>query len=387
MGKEEGNPLHIAMILSTPLPPREGIGFYAWNLATQLIKRGQQVELITRGGPRPTTREEVEGITIWKPTFFPIYPLHVHIHGLFVSMLIRRLGSAIDIFHLHSPLVPVISAQQPVMLTFHSTIPLDAKLTRVESLYSVLVKLQAPVSYKLELNNVKQATCVNTVSPRVTKALQSYIGFSDKIDVMWNGVNTNTFKPAYKDRRQKRLVLTVSRLEPGKGLHDLIEAAELIVRKDPEVRFLIVGEGGMRDSLEKRIRQIGLGRSIQLTGHIFERDRLVDLYQSAALFVLPSHHEGMPTVILESMACGCPVLATSVGGIPSLIQDGENGGLIPPGNACALAQRILDLLQNPQLLTYLSKQARDMVEDRFSWEIICSRYLQQYKSMLQGVEV
>jgi len=377
--------VRIAMILSTPLPPREGIGFYAWNLACYLTRQGHRVHLITRGGYRPTLREDVEGITIWRPTFIPVYPFHVHLHGLFVSRLLRELESAIDVFHLHMPLVPLISTDRPILITFHSSLNLDAQLTPVESLYTLLMKLQSPISYRLELNNIKYATRVTAVSPWVAEAIQNYPQNPGNIEIMGNGVDTNDFKPADQNERREKVVLTVGRLGPGKGLHDLIEAAGVVIQEIPEARFLIVGEGNLRASLEKLIHQRRLENCIQMTGHISNRARLIDLFRKASLFVLPSHHEGLPTVLLEAMACGCPVLATRIGGIPYVIQDGENGRLISPGNVRELSQGIIHLLENCQLSISLGRQAHKTVEERFSWETIGAQFVQLYRSLAQGV--
>src|SRR3990172_10192905 len=108
--------MRIAMIISTPIPPREGIGFYAWNLARQLLMQGHQVQFITRGGPHSTIREEVEGIVLWRPTFLPLYPFHVQLHSLFVNALVRELDAQVDLYHLHTPLVGVPATKKPVLV-------------------------------------------------------------------------------------------------------------------------------------------------------------------------------------------------------------------------------------------------------------------------------
>jgi len=95
--------MRIGMIMSVPFPPGEGIGFYVWHLARNLTQLGHGVQIITRGNVGPTRREVVEGIPVWWVRFWPTYPLHVHLHSLFVDKLVRQLEPEIDLFHLHSP--------------------------------------------------------------------------------------------------------------------------------------------------------------------------------------------------------------------------------------------------------------------------------------------
>jgi glycosyltransferase involved in cell wall biosynthesis len=376
--------MRIAMLVSVAFPPREGMGFYVWNLSRYLVRQGHTLHIITRGGIKPQPERVVDGITIWRPAFLPVYPYHVHLHGRFVTTLIRRLELELDLIHLHSPLSPAISTALPVIATFHSMVAKDVDKTPVKDFYTLLMKAQAPFSYGIESEIIKRAKAITAVSPPVAEDLHDYPLCPPVIDVSWNGVDVELFKPPESDDPKQKLVITVGRLSPGKGLEDLIAAASIVLRKDNEIRFLIVGDGISRSLLQNRVHQNGLERNIQFSGQISKREDLVSLYQKSALFVLPSHHEGLPTVVLEAMACGCPVLATRVGGIPWLIQDGENGCLVPPDNPSLLAEGILNLLADPELSLRLGKQARITIEDRFSWQRIGSWYIEKYKSITAG---
>ena len=376
--------MRIAMLVSAAFPPREGMGFYVWNLSRYLVRQGHTVHIITRGGARSTACDITEGITIWRPAFLPVYPFHVDLHGLYINKLIRRLETGIDILHVHSPLSPVISTTRPIMLTFHSMVTEDVNRTQINDFYTLLMKLQAPVSFRLESGNLKRAKSVNAVSPLIARDLRRYPNCPPKIEVSWNGVDVESFKPLATGITNEKLVITVGRLAPGKGLEDLIDAASIVVKSDQEIKFQIVGEGTLRPSLLNRVREYGLENNVRLTGQISDRPSLIDLYQKSALFVLPSHHEGLPTVVLEAMACACPVLATRVGGIPWIIQDGENGSLIPPADPTILAEKILALLADPEYLKQLGRQARRTIESRFSWQCIGDWYIDQYRSLLAG---
>jgi glycosyltransferase involved in cell wall biosynthesis len=375
--------MRICIISSTPLPPQEGIGFYVWNLSRYLTRQGHKVQLITRRRARQSYRDVVDGITIWRPIFWPIYPFHVHLHGFFVNKLVRRLEADIDLFHLHSPLSPVISTKRPIMLTVHSAIKEDMATTTVNSFQTLLMKWQAPVSYWLEEELLAKATAVNAVSPYVASALRNrYPSSPDEIEVTWNGVDTDFFVAPPDSARDPRLVLSVGRLVPGKGVEDLLDAAKQVIKQIGPTRFVIAGDGPLRSSLERRLAQNGLGQHVELLGHLADRKQLADLYRQAALFVIPSHYEGLPTVMLEAMACGCPVIATKVGGIPQVIESGKNGVLVLPKQPTQLADAICEFLPAEARLAKMGRLGRKTIEGGYSWHAIGAHYIKQYEMLL-----
>jgi glycosyltransferase involved in cell wall biosynthesis len=266
-------------------------------------------------------------------------------------------------------------------LTFHSPVLYDTRLTRIENLYTVLINMQTPVSYLLESQNIKRSSVISAVSPWVAESIKNYPHIHGKIKIMWNGVDTTIFRPPINDRRELS-VLYVGRLVPGKGLFELIDSARIVIKKNPDIFFWIIGDGILRSPIERKIAKYGLINNILLFGHISNRQQLSNIYQRAGCFILPSFHESLPTVILEAMSCGCSVIATSVGGIPDVITDRVNGILVPPRNPYVLASSILELLNNPEISKTLGRNARDTVIDRFSWEKIVSLYIQTYNQML-----
>jgi glycosyltransferase involved in cell wall biosynthesis len=374
--------MRIAMVLSTALPPREGLGFYAWNLADRLRALGHQVTFITRGEKNRPQQEVIDGFTIHRPSFFPIYPFHVHLHRLFLNQLVRRLEADIDLFHVHSPLPPVVDTERPVMLTVHSSVWNDTKSLRAASAHEMMMKLQAPVSYRLENQLLKSASAISVVSTEMARVLESYPDCSEHISVNWNGVDTQLFSPGAEPRQA--FVLTTGRLSPVKGLEDLVQAAQMVNQRLGPTRFVIAGEGPLRPALEKKISAAGLQDQVELIGHVTERERLADLYRQAALFVSPSHAEGLPTVLLEAMACECPVIATSVGGSPDVITNGENGMLVSPGKPARLADMICDLLIHSSRREEMGRAGRRTVEAKYSWDRITQMYVDQYEQLLAG---
>lgn len=163
--------------------------------------------------------------------------------------------------------------------------------------------------------------------------------------------------------RNAKWIVSAGRLSPEKGHGHLVEAARRVLAQRRDVVFLICGDGPQRLALERASQDIRA--HVRFLG--FRRD-LESLLQCSDLFVLPSLREGLPNVLLEAAVAGVAALATRVGGVPEIVQDGETGFLVPPGDGLALGGRILELLEDPGRLAQVGERARDRVVKRFSIE-------------------
>ncbi len=374
--------MNICMIISTPLPAREGIGIYSWNLARELITQGHQVQFITRGGPGPTTRSIIAGIPVWHVTFWPLYPFHVHWHGQHVNRLIRQIEAEIDLFHLHTPLVARPQTNRPWLVTVHSLMEAASAAIQPNSLLNLLIKLQTPFSVKLEQQLLPAAGAVGSVSrASAAEIRRSYPGIQPCVYA--NGVDQSIFTPdGHRADPEFPYALTVGRLSPGKGLETLLACAPEIFQRYPNFRFLLAGQGPLENWLRKQIERIGLAENILLLGQITNRERLAELYRGASLYIHPSHYEGLPTVILEAMACGCPVIATKTGGIPDVVEAGKNGLLVSPANPAELARAILSLLDEPAEAAQMGHRAAQTAQ-QYTWPIITRKYIDTYAQLLE----
>lgn len=363
------------------------MGIHVWNLAAQLKRRGHRVGIITRGSLSPTLEANQDGITIWRVPFVPAYPLHVHLHGYFVNRLLRRIESQFDLVNEHTPLPPVAITSLPIVTTVHSPMNADSAATRGASLHSLLVRLQTPVSQRIETALFRRSKRITAVAGWVALALQAYGIAPADVEVTGNAVEA-CFLDAPSNGKRDPFVLYIGRVVPGKGLDELVEAAQLMLRQrqDANLRFVIVGKGPLLGRLCDRVSQAGLQKYFDFRGHIGadRRDELVRLYQSAGIFCLPSHHEGMPTVLLEAMACGMPVVASAVGGCLEVVNGGENGLLVPPRDPETLAEALLTLLGDEALRCRLGQNARRTIERRFSWKAVTERYLACYEQVVNG---
>jgi glycosyltransferase involved in cell wall biosynthesis len=161
------------------------------------------------------------------------------------------------------------------------------------------------------------------------------------------------------------LVGNVAALVPHKGQRHLVEAAALVVRQVPDARFVIAGEGELRQALERQIREHHLEKHVLLAGF---RPDVLSVHKAFDLFVMSSVTEGLGTSLLDAMACAKPVVATTAGGIPEVVADGETGLLVPPRDQHALAEAIVRLLNDAALRQRLGGAGLARVRERFSAE-------------------
>jgi glycosyltransferase involved in cell wall biosynthesis len=168
-----------------------------------------------------------------------------------------------------------------------------------------------------------------------------------------------------------RVVGAAGRLSPEKGFGVFIRAAGSIARADPDVGFVLFGDGPLRADLTRQIATEGLEGRFLIPGFRDDLDRLIPHLD---LFVLPSFTEGLPNVVLEAFAAGVPAVATAVGGTPEVIQDGVSGYLVPPGNPDALARRIRDILGDEGKRQSMARHGREQVRSHFTFEAQSLRY-------------
>lgn len=161
------------------------------------------------------------------------------------------------------------------------------------------------------------------------------------------------------------VVGTVAALVPRKGLHHLIDAAALVIRDVPDTRFVVLGGGELRESLERHIKDKHLERHVFLGGF---RPDAIEMTRSFDLFAISSVTEGMCTALVDAMAAGKAAVATSVGGIPEVLIDGETGYLVPPRDHQAMADRLVFLLTHEQAREQMGNAARQRARECFTVE-------------------
>ncbi len=195
---------------------------------------------------------------------------------------------------------------------------------------------------------------------------------AEKITVIPLGLDLDPFADCARFRGELRselhlppnavLVGLVARLVPVKDIATFLRAVHCVADSHPDAYFILVGDGELREALEEQARSFGLGDRIRFLGY---RKDLARIYADLDIVALSSLNEGLPVSLIEAMASSCVVLATSVGGVPNLIEDGKTGFLVPAGNPDAFADVLDRVLRNSQCWPMVRSTAREFVLERF----------------------
>lgn len=230
----------------------------------------------------------------------------------------------------------------------------------------------APKPFEISLGElIRAARAIVTVSDFGVRFLQEkYPGDATKMHRVYNGIDLGRFQRADFGAAVPAIV-SIGRLIEKKGFHDLIEACRLLRESGPEFRCEIIGEGPLEDALRQQIITAGLTNVVALTGPLPLRE-VIERLASSALFVLPCVAEAgggmdnLPTVVMEAMATGLPVISTAVGGLPEMVHDGRTGLLVPEHAPAALAEAIGRLLADQSCARSLGEAGRQRAVELFA---------------------
>jgi len=222
-----------------------------------------------------------------------------------------------------------------------------------------------------------------------TDLLQYRVASASKIEVVPLGLDLAPFERATEKagilRRELGLkpetyvIAIVGRITKIKNHSLFLRATARVVSQHPDTVALVVGDGELRQSTEQHVASLGLGRHVRFLG--WRRD-LPAIYADSNVLVVSSHNEGTPVAAIEAMASGCPVVATSVGGVPDLITDGETGLLVRPNQAEELAGALLSVREHPSEAAERALRAQDRVIDRHGVDALVNRVDSLYKRLL-----
>lgn len=258
--------------------------------------------------------------------------------------------------------------------TAHSTDRWWYEVSRLRSI--LLTRLDS------ELGRVRGGRRI-AVSDRVASEAERVLRVpSRSIRVIHNGIPVERFSLSRLDRPGPRRIVQVGRFVPEKGHATALEALALVLRDHPAVELAFVGEGKEEPRLRQLAAALGIGDSVLFMG---ARDDVPMQLSEADMFWMPSAWEGLPMACLEAMAAGLPVIASRVGGIPEIVEDGVSGYLVEPGSALQLANATNVLLQNARLAQQFGKDGRERVLNEFSITVTADNYAKAYSDFMSGV--
>ncbi len=380
-----------ATILTWEFPPNVygGAGVHARNIAAALAKR-IAVEVRTRAeGPPP----EIPGLTVrrYRPTLAPLGAPDPRAAKAFeaLSFDLNMVADPIDadIVHTHTWYTNFAGALAKrtyggkLVATVHSLEPLRPWKREVLGAGYAL-------SAWMEREGLAACDAIVAVSQEMRRdLLRVYDVPRDRVAVIPNGVDAETYRPRDGSRGLARFgirppyVLFVGRLTRQKGVFDLVDAMDHVPEGTGLV--LVTGRADTPEIEEELRRVVAKAPGVVWIRHMVEDPDLADLYNEAAVFACPSIYEPFGITNLEAMACETPVVASRVGGIKEVVEDGKTGLLVPPGDPVRLGRAVAKILEDPKLAARMGRAGRRRVLARFTWDRIAEKTLALYRSLIR----
>jgi len=270
----------------------------------------------------------------------------------------------------------ILAKKYPTLLTIHTIIKQTSKTNR-SSFYG---KIHDTLWRLLEKWELKRIPYLIVVSPHLKEELKK--DGAKNITVIPNGIDANWFGVPNESITGR--ILFVGRIRPGKGLENLIKSIKLVIDKGCDVHLHVVGPTNdlhYLKYLQELAKKMEVREHVEFIGSIPD-DALLNEYAECSIFVLPSSIESNPIVLLEAMASGKPVIATNVGGIPYMIEDGKNGFLVNYGDIEGLAEKILKLMNDKKLRDFIAENGKKTAM-KYSWENISEETYEVYRHVYE----
>ncbi len=375
----------LADVVQISAYPREHLGgseFYAHELARRLAGRGHRVSVITSNVGRWTSSvEDWHGVRIERCAA----------PGLLLGMspltwaIPAMLRSSASVFHVHTHYF-LTSLQAGLIAK-----PLKRKLLlHLHGFDSTGVFGHPGLSRLLRFRDeffdrtvtrwiLDRADAVASVSRRDLDVLEEIYGVdTERLHWVPNAVDVSKFPPRSGGMGEDPVITFIGRLEPTKGADLLPRIVQRLAQAGLHFRLDIAGDGSLRSALESALREFD-GR-VRFLGSV-EHERIPRILSHSDFLLVPSRVEGVPTVCLEALASGVPVLAADVGGIREVVQEGRTGLLCPPGDAEGFAARARYLLDNRTEAARLGRLGPEVVERDYSWAAVLPRVESLYAEL------
>jgi len=244
-----------------------------------------------------------------------------------------------------------------------------------------------------ELPGVRKCDALIAVSDEVARSIRNWCGVgADKVYTVYNGADTHAFAPSENSRELVRrqygfapddgLIVFLSQVTKQKGLHLLINCLPDVLAQHSRTKLLVVGEGDYLDDARRLVEAMTLQSHVVFAGAV-PHERSADYLNAADLYVLPTlRQEGLPFSLVEAMACQKPVIASRIGGIPSIVVHGINGLLVTPNDIESLGQAIVQVLADKELAANLSQKARETVVGGYSLKTMVQGTVKVFEAVL-----
>jgi len=352
-----------------------GSGILATRLGVEFARRGNEVHFVTYERPFAVHGVDAENVHFHLVNVleYPLFKYPPYTIALASEMVRVAKQHNLDVYNVHYA-IPHATAGYltreitgtPYVVTLHGS--------------DVTILGSDPSYREVNSHSVDRADAVTAVSDYMRTQAKERLGIGREIEVIPNFVDPEAFAPApcevlERDCDGQGIIVHVSNFRPVKRVPDLVRAMSKVVEEEPSARLLLVGDGPDRHQAERLVDQLGLRRNVSLTGF---RSDVPNLLRCADVGVLCSETESAPLTLLEGMATQLPMVATAVGGVPEIIEDGVNGLLARSADPDDLADKILRLYRDPDLRKRLGEAARRKVLEKYTADRIVRMYLDVY---------
>lgn len=359
----------------TCYPTYGGSGIVATELGLELAMRGHEVHFISYANPiRLESRPNIHYHEVEVSTY-PLFQYPPYCLALASRMAEVADHHHLDLLHVHYAIPHSVSAllargmlevsrRLPFVTTLHGT---DITLVGVDRSYFPITKY-----------SIEQSDGVTTISQYLKQRTEDVFGIARPMEVVYNFVNVDTYRPRDPQRRGRPTLVHVSNFRPVKRVLDCVRILHR-VREHVDAELWMVGDGPECGAAESLALELGVDRYVNFLG---KQNAIPQLISQADVLLLPSELESFGLAALEAMACGVPPVATNVGGVPELIEDGVTGFLTPVGDIEALSAATLRLLTDGPLHARMAQAARNDAVERFASARIIPLYERMYERVL-----
>jgi L-malate glycosyltransferase len=372
----------------TCYPTYGGSGVVATELGIELAQRGHQVHFITYSqpfrltGPQPNIYYHEVEVSHYPLFDYPPYDLALATRMAEVAEIYE-----LDLLHVHYAIPHSVSAflakqmlatgrrkrRLPFVTTLHGT---DITLVGLDRSYLPITRF-----------SIEQSDGVTAISQYLKERTQREFDIGNCIQVIYNFVNCDLYLRDEKSRERRaeyapageRILVHLSNFRPVKRIGDVVEVFDRVQKKVPS-RLLLIGDGPDRAQAEYLAFSKGIHDRVIFLG---KQDRINEKLAVADLLLLPSELESFGLAALEAMACEVVPVATRVGGLPEVVEDGVNGYLAEVGDVESMAQRAIAILGDEAKLREMGKRARRSAQARFCASKIIPQYEDFYRAVLE----
>src|SRR5271156_6364853 len=380
----------------TCYPTYGGSGVVATELGIELAARGHEIHFITYSQPfRLSGREANINFHEVAVSNYPLFEHPPYDLALATRMAEVAEFYSLDLLHVHYAIPHSVSAllarqmlasrglHLPFITTLHGT---DITLVGLDRSYLPITKF-----------GIEQSDGVTAISTYLRTRTREAFDIDSEIEVIRNFVNCDVYvrnpelvaqmrpqfaAPATATQPEEKLLVHLSNFRPVKRILDVVETFARVARAVPS-RLLLIGDGPDRSAAERLALQLGIQDRIHFLG---KQDNVNELLPLADLMLMPSEMESFGLAALEAMACGVPSIATRVGGVPELIEDGVNGRLFEVGDVEGMAQAAIALLTDEPARQRMAEAARKTAQDRFCASRIIPLYERYYARVIRRTQ-